>query len=125
MRFVALAAIFALLPALPMEAQGAKTYKTRLSPVPIPAYQPTVVGTGTVTATLTGTKLTIAGKGTHELPPLRKSAVCRGVAAPYELKSCRVNERRGQGFHGSIVSVARLTVARSRSLAAEVVPRLG
>ena len=42
-------------------AQTAKTYKTRLSPVPVPAYTPTVVGSGTVTGTLTGTKLEIAG----------------------------------------------------------------
>ena len=61
MRLIALAALFALLPAWPMQAQGAKTYKTRLSPVPVPAYQPSIVGTGTVTATLTGTKLAIAG----------------------------------------------------------------
>ena len=42
-------------------AQSAKTYKARLSPVPVVAYTPTVTGSGSVTATVTGTKLTIAG----------------------------------------------------------------
>jgi CHRD domain len=56
----ALAGLLAVLPAA-VEAQGAKVYKGRLSPVPIAAYTPTVVGSGTVTATLTGTRLVIAG----------------------------------------------------------------
>lgn len=42
-------------------AQGAKTYKTRLSPVPVAAFNANVIGTGTVTATLTGSKLAISG----------------------------------------------------------------
>jgi hypothetical protein len=44
-----------------VRAQGAKTYKARLSPVPVVAYTPTVTGSGSVTATLTGTKLSISG----------------------------------------------------------------
>lgn len=44
-----------------VEAQAAKTFKTRLSPVPVAAYNANVVGTGTVTATLTGNRLSIAG----------------------------------------------------------------
>lgn len=44
-----------------VRAQGAKTYKARLSPVPVAAYTTTVAGSGSVTATLTGTKLSIAG----------------------------------------------------------------
>ena len=42
-------------------AQATKTYKTRLSIVPVAAASPTVTGVGSVTATLAGTKLTIAG----------------------------------------------------------------
>jgi len=56
----ALAGILAMLPAA-VRAQGAKVYKARLSPVPVAAYTPTVVGLGTVTATLSGTTLAIAG----------------------------------------------------------------
>jgi CHRD domain-containing protein len=42
-------------------AQDSKTYKARLSPVPVAAYTPTVVGSGSAIATLTGSKLMIAG----------------------------------------------------------------
>jgi len=42
-------------------AQATKTYKTRLSTVPVAAASATVTGVGSATATLTGTKLTIAG----------------------------------------------------------------
>ena len=43
-------------------AQGSNTYKARLSPVPIDATMAAAVaGSGSVTATLTGTKLSIAG----------------------------------------------------------------
>lgn len=56
----ALTGMLAWLPAS-VEAQGAVVYRTRLSPVPIAAYTPTVVGSGTVTATLTGTRLVVAG----------------------------------------------------------------
>ena len=43
-------------------AQGARTYKARLSVVPIDvAMQATIAGTGSVTAQLAGNKLTITG----------------------------------------------------------------
>lgn len=42
-------------------AQTARTYKARIAPMPVPSFTPTVVGTGTVTATVTGTKLSISG----------------------------------------------------------------
>jgi hypothetical protein len=54
-----LAALAAFAPAV--SAQSGKVYKARLSPVPVVAYTPTVVGSGSVTATLSGTKLMIAG----------------------------------------------------------------
>jgi hypothetical protein len=47
---------------LSVGAQGGNTYKARLSPVPIDATMAAnVAGSGSVTATLTGTKLSIAG----------------------------------------------------------------
>ncbi len=52
-------ALLALSPAL--SAQAAKTYKTRLSPVPVPAYTATIVGSGSVTGTVTGNRLAISG----------------------------------------------------------------
>lgn len=45
----------------PLAAQGSKTYRTRLSPVPVAAFNPSIVGTGTVTATVAGTTLSVAG----------------------------------------------------------------
>jgi hypothetical protein len=43
-------------------AQQSKAFKTRLAPVPIDmAMQATIAGSGTVSATLTGTKLAVTG----------------------------------------------------------------
>ncbi len=54
------AGLVALAPVV--SAQATRTFRTRLSPVPVAAYNANVVGTGTVTATLAGAKLTIDGK---------------------------------------------------------------
>ncbi len=54
-----LAGLVAVAPVL--QAQAARTFKTRLSPVPVAAYNVNIVGTGSVTATLTGNKLAISG----------------------------------------------------------------
>ena len=70
-----------------LAAQGTRTFKTRLSPVPIDvAMQATVAGTGAVTATLSGSKLTVAGtfeglKSAATLAKVHKSPV-RGVRGP-------------------------------------------
>ena|SRR6266567_995637 len=59
---LALLATVVLRVALLAEAQAVKTFKARLSPVPIDvAMQATVSGTGLVTATLTGTRLVVNG----------------------------------------------------------------
>jgi hypothetical protein len=48
--------------AVPLAAQAPETYKVRLSPVPIEAQtRANIAGVGSATATLTGTKLSIAG----------------------------------------------------------------
>jgi len=48
--------------ALPVAAQSGKTYKARLSPVPMTtAMASTVAGLGSATATLAGNKLTVSG----------------------------------------------------------------
>jgi hypothetical protein len=68
MKFIASTALFALLAAFLMSApsglaaQAGKAYRARLSPVPIDqAMMATIAGTGSATATLTGTKLTVTG----------------------------------------------------------------
>jgi hypothetical protein len=50
------------LAATALDAQGTRSYRARLSPVPLDAaMMATVAGSGSVTATLTGTKLSVAG----------------------------------------------------------------
>ena len=56
-----LSALFLTQP-LNLAAQSSKTYRARLSPVPIDqAMMATVAGTGSATAVLTSTKLTVTG----------------------------------------------------------------
>ena len=68
MKFTASTALIALLSALvlshpsSLDAQTGKTYRIRLSPVPIDqAMMATIAGAGSATAVLTGTKLTVTG----------------------------------------------------------------
>ena len=73
--------------AITLSAQQPKTFKARLSPVPIDvSMQATIAGSGSVTATLAGTKLSIAGafeglKSPATIAQIHKSAV-RGVRGP-------------------------------------------
>jgi hypothetical protein len=68
-------------------AQGGRTFKARLSPVPIDVtMQSTVAGTGTVTALLVGSKLTINGtfenlRSPATIAKLHRSPA-RGVRGP-------------------------------------------
>jgi expansin (peptidoglycan-binding protein) len=68
-------------------AQTGKSFKTRLSPVPIDiTMQATIAGSGTVTAALAGSRLTLSGtfeglKSPATVAKLRKSPV-RGVRGP-------------------------------------------
>jgi hypothetical protein len=45
----------------PLAAQGSKTYRTRLSPVPVAAFNTNIVGTGGATGTVAGSTLNVAG----------------------------------------------------------------
>jgi len=68
-------------------AQSSKTFKGRIAPVPIDvSMQATIAGTGSVTAVLTGAKLSIAGtfdglKSPAKIAQMHKSPV-RGVRGP-------------------------------------------
>jgi CHRD domain-containing protein len=70
-----------------LTAQAPKTFKGRIAPVPIDvSMQATVAGTGSVTATLAGTKLTINGtfdglKSPATIAQIHRSPV-RGVHGP-------------------------------------------
>ena len=89
-----------------LSAQGTRTFKARLSPVPIDlAMSATVAGTGAVTASLAGSKLTISGtfdglKSPATVATLRKSPV-RGVRGP-DLFELTVTHAVGGSVSGSV-----------------------
>ncbi len=75
-----------LIAASPLAAQAGKTYRTRLSPVPMDlAMAATIAGSGSVTAVLNGSKLTVTGtfdglKSPATIVQLHKAQ--RGVRGP-------------------------------------------
>jgi hypothetical protein len=94
MRFAALAAI-----ALSLTAQTRQTFKARLTPVPADARtRAQLAGTGSVTATLEGSKLSLTGSFDGFLSPVTTAELHNGVAA---------------GVRGALIS--QLTVAKATS----------
>jgi hypothetical protein len=87
-------------------AQSVQTFRARLSPVPIDlTMQGTVAGSGTVTATLAGAKLTVSGtfeglKSPATTAALRRSPV-RGVRGP-ELAPLTISHETSGTISGSI-----------------------
>jgi len=79
--------IFALVCAAVLTAQASKTFKGRIAPVPIDiSMQATIAGTGSVTAVLTGARLSVTGtfdglKSPATIAQVHKSPV-RGVRGP-------------------------------------------
>jgi hypothetical protein len=100
-----------------ISAQSAKTYRARLSPVPIDVtMQATVAGSGAVTATLAGAKLTINGtfdglKSAATTAAIHKSPV-RGVRGP-EMFPLKVT---AAGMGGTIGATIDLTAAQVTDL---------
>jgi len=86
-RIAAAVGVCAIGIALPTHAQSSKTFRTRLAPVPIDvAMQATVAGSGSVSAELNGSKLTITGtfdglRSPATLVQMHKSPI-RGVRGP-------------------------------------------
>ena len=76
-----------LIVAVSLTAQQPKTYRARLSPVPLDvSMQATVAGTGSVSAVLTGTRLAVTGtfdgiRSPATIAQIHKSPV-RGVRGP-------------------------------------------
>jgi hypothetical protein len=76
-----------LIAGLVVSAQGSRTYRARLSPVALDvAMQATIAGSGSVSAVLTGTRLTITGtfdglKSPATIAQIHKGPV-RGVRGP-------------------------------------------
>ncbi len=79
--------IFALVCIAVLTAQAPKTFKGRIAPVPIDiSMQATIAGSGSVTAVLTGTKLSVTGafdglKSPATIAQMHKSPI-RGVRGP-------------------------------------------
>ena len=106
-----------LLATAPLSAQGARTYKTRLSPVPVAAYNPNVVGTGTVTATVTGNKLVISG--TYEgLASAATQARLMKSVKPGIRGDTLFDLRVTGGTSGTITGIIDLTNAQLQEIAA-------
>jgi hypothetical protein len=80
-------AAFLVIGAVALAAQQPKTYRTRLSPVPIDvSMQATIAGSGSVTAVLTGARLALTGtfdglKSPATIAQIHKSPV-KGVRGP-------------------------------------------
>jgi hypothetical protein len=75
----AAAAVLLALTAISTHAQGGKAFKARLAPVPIDlTMAATIAGNGSVTATLAGSKLTIAGTFDGLKSPATIAQVHRG-----------------------------------------------
>lgn len=62
---------------VPLQAQATRQFRTRLSPVPVAAYTATVVGSGTASATLTGTRLVVTGTYAGLASPATKASLYR------------------------------------------------
>jgi hypothetical protein len=83
----AIGAITVILALTPLVyAQGAQTFKARLSPVPVDATnQPATTGVGAVTAVLTGTRVSISGTFSGLQAPATIAQVRvgpKGIAGP-------------------------------------------
>jgi hypothetical protein len=100
-------------------AQPPKTFKARLSPVPIDvAMQATVAGTGSVSAVLTGTKLSLTGtfeglRSPATIAQVHKGPV-RGVRGPvaFDLTVSKASD----GTSGTLAGTIDLTAIQLADL---------
>lgn len=98
-------------------AQATRTFKTRLSPVPVAAYNVNVVGTGTVTATLTGNALAIAGTYDGLASPATHARIFKSNK-PGIRGEALLDLKVSGGTSGSITGQFDLTPAQVQELAA-------
>ena len=112
-------ALAAALSAGAISAQSTKTFKARLSPVPIDvAMQATVAGTGSVSAVLTGTTLAITGTFEGLRSPVTIAQVhkgpVRGTRGPvaFELTVSKTSD----GTSGTLTGSLELTTIQLADL---------
>ena len=98
--FAAATILLGLLAALgsALHGQSVQTYSARLSTVPLAAYSADVVGSGEVTATVTGTRLSIQG-------------TFKGLATPATV--ARIHTSWKPGIRGE--AIFELTIAKATS----------
>jgi hypothetical protein len=117
------AAAFALLaapgPGSLVHAQASKVFKTRLSPVPVPNFNPGIVGSGSVTGTLSGTRLTVTGAYEGLSTPATMARIHKspkpGIRGPVLLELTLT--KNGAGTNGAIGGTFELTPAQVQELA--------
>src|SRR5438270_14096222 len=99
-----------------VSAQSSRTFKTRLSPVPIDvSLQANIAGSGSVTAVLNGTKLSITGtfeglKSPATIAQVHKSPV-RGVHGPVVFDLAVAKTDASSGTLSGTVDLTPLQVA--------------
>lgn len=109
------AALFGAVPAL--QAQAARTFKTRLSPVPVAAYNANIIGTGSVTATLNGNKLTVSGTYDGLASPATQAKIFKSPK-PGIRGDALLDLKVSGGTSGTISGEFQLTPAQVQELAA-------
>ncbi len=100
-----------------VQAQAARTFRTRLSPVPVAAYTPAIVGTGTVTATLAGSKLSVAGTYDGLASAATQAKIFKSVK-PGIRGDALLDLKVSGGTSGTISGQFDLTAAQVQELAA-------
>ena len=98
-------------------AQAGKTFRTRLSPVPIAAYNPNVVGTGQVTATLTGTTLVVSGSYDGLASPATQARIFKSPK-PGIRGEALLDLKVSGGTSGTITGQFTLTPAQAQEISA-------
>lgn len=117
-RVVAALAVVLLVSAVSVaQAQPARTFKTRLSPVPVATYNAAVVGVGSVTATLAGSKLTIAGTFEGLASPATTARIHKSTKTGVRGEPM-LNLTITNGTSGSISGTFDVTPAQVQELAA-------
>ena len=91
---------------VPSMAQSGNVFKGRLSKVPVDAKMvPVIIGVGNATATLNGTRVTIAG--TFE-----------GMGSPATV--ARLHEAKYRGVHGPVIGELEVTKAATGTVSGQV-----
>jgi len=91
---------------VPGMAQGGNVFKGRLSKVPVDAKMvPIIIGVGEASATLNGTRVTIAGK-------------FEGLGSPATV--ARLHEAKYRGVHGPVIGELEVTKAASGTVSGQV-----